>query len=116
MLLMLCLLIIIYNYVQPLLFSYLAAVSLPVKISVLSFSMFPLGFFMGIPFPTGMRLIGCINHALIPWAWAVNACFSVLAPILVIMLAISAGFQAVMWVAVIAYMIAVFSLSRLIRV
>jgi hypothetical protein len=57
--------------------------------------MMPAGFLMGIPFPMGMRALGRRNHALIPWAWAVNGCFSVLAPVLAVMLAMAWGFSLV---------------------
>jgi hypothetical protein len=41
----------------------------------------PLGFLMGMAFPAGIRLLGEERRALIPWAWAVNGCASVLAAI-----------------------------------
>ncbi len=74
----------------------------------------PLGFFMGIPFPMGMKLLGQKNEALIPWAWAVNGCLSVLAPILTIMLAMTAGFKIALWLGAIAYLLAFVSLKKLI--
>ena len=69
---------------------------------------------MGIPFPMGMKLLGQKNEALIPWAWAVNGCLSVLAPILTIMFAMTMGFKAVMWLGAIAYLLAFVSLKKLI--
>jgi hypothetical protein len=73
----------------------IAAYSLPVKF-VLSFLLVaPAAALMGIPFPMGMRLLGEKSPVLIPWAWAVNGCFSVLAPILATMLALGLGFKAV---------------------
>ncbi len=74
----------------------------------------PLGFFMGIPFPMGIKLLGQKNEALIPWAWAINACMSVLAPILTIMLAIVLGFKTVLWFGALAYLLAFVSLRKLI--
>ncbi len=53
----------------------------------------PAGLLMGIPFPLGISILESVAPGLIPWAWAVNGCFSVLAPVLAIMLALSAGFQ-----------------------
>ena len=66
----------------------------------------PLGLPMGIPFPMGMKSLGANTPELIPWAWAVNGCSSVLAPILTIMLAMAVGFQAVMWIGAAAYFLA----------
>jgi len=38
----------------------------------------PVGLFMGMPFPTGMRLAERLSPGLVPWAWCVNACATVL--------------------------------------
>jgi len=51
---------------------------------------------MGIPFPLALKALGKGYVRLIPWAWAVNGCFSVLAPLLAIMLAMVAGFSTVL--------------------
>ena len=111
--LILCLLITIYTYIQPAFFEILSSGSPAIKITSILFSLFPLGFFMGIPFPMGMKLIGQTNHPLIPWAWSVNACMSVIAPILTIMLAIVSGFTTVLWISVMSYIIAFFALNRI---
>ncbi len=113
--LMLCLLLILYNFAQPQLFRYLSPHSLTYRVSALMVTLAPLGFLMGIPFPMGLKLIGHINQSLIPWAWAVNACFSVLSPVLAVMLAISTGFYMVTWFAVIAYMVVYFAMKRLLQ-
>ena len=73
----------------------------------------PLGFFMGIPFPTGMKILGEKCQALIPWAWAINGCLSVLAPILTIIIALVTGFQVILWLSALAYLLAFFSLKNL---
>ncbi len=72
---------------------------------------FPLGIFMGMPFPTGLRLVGERHERLIPWAWAVNGCLSVIAPILTIMVAMTVGFRAVLWIGAAAYFIAFFMMK-----
>jgi hypothetical protein len=61
---------------------------------------------MGIPFPIGLRILGEKNQNLIPWAWAINGCFSVLAPILAVMLAMLAGFKTVLWAGAAGYLLA----------
>ncbi len=69
----------------------------------------PLAFAMGIPFPTGLARLACIEgegEALIPWAWGVNACASVVAAILATLLAIHLGFVVVVATAVLLYAIA----------
>lgn len=59
----------------------------------------PLGFFMGFPFPLGIRITGILERRLIPWAWASNGCASVVATSLAIMLALSIGFSTVLLLA-----------------
>jgi hypothetical protein len=63
---------------------------------VLSFLLVsPAAVLMGISFPIGMRLLGERAPGMIPWAWAVNGCFSVIAPVLATMLALAWGFKVV---------------------
>ncbi|MEK6692396.1 MAG: hypothetical protein AABY44_03105, partial [Nitrospirota bacterium] len=61
--------------------------------------LFPLGFFMGFPFPLGIRAADLCDKRLIPWAWAANGCASVVATSLSIMLAITFGFSSVLLMA-----------------
>lgn len=49
----------------------------------------PLGFFMGMPFPMGIK---ALYQDIIPWAWAINGIASVLSTILAIFLALSFGY------------------------
>ena len=58
---------------------------------------------MGIPFPGGLDWLRQRAPGLIPWAWAINGCTSVLASILAAMLALSAGFSWVLVAAALAY-------------
>ena len=53
---------------------------------------FPLGFLMGFPFPTGIRLLDTVEKKLIPWAWATNAFSSVIGSILALMIAFWGGY------------------------
>jgi hypothetical protein len=70
------------------------------------------GALMGIPFPTGLRLLGQRAPELIPWAWTVNGVFSVLAPLLAVMLALVAGFHGVLLCGAGAYLLAFLLIRR----
>ncbi len=75
----------------------------------------PVGFLMGIPFPAGLRRAASQRPGIVPWAWAVNGCASVVSAVLATMLALEAGFTAVLLVAVLCYALAgllIGSLSR----
>ena len=62
----------------------------------------PLGFFMGFPFPLGIR---AIKKGLIPWAWSINGSASVLSPILAVLFALFIGYNLVLLLAGIVYFI-----------
>lgn len=51
----------------------------------------PLGFLMGIPFPSGVRAAGAAAASAQPWFWSANAAGSVLGSTLAIVVAITAG-------------------------
>ncbi len=63
------------------------------------------GSLMGIPFPAGLKQLGQVDSELIPWAWAVNGAFSVLAPLLAVMFAMAAGFMAVLMLGGASYLL-----------
>ena len=63
------------------------------------------GYFMGMFFPFGITFVKEISPALIPWAWAVNGSASVLGSILAVILAMSFGFNAVLIMASVIYII-----------
>ncbi len=101
----------LYSFLLPALLPIVGAHALPVKLVLVFLLVFPLGFLMGIPFPTGLRTLGETSPLLIPWAWAINGTFSVLAPILAVMLAMIAGFRAVLLAGALAYLLAYCSLT-----
>jgi len=108
-------LIIIYSILLPSLTDTISPYSISVRIISVFLILTPLGLFMGIPFPTGMKILGERNESLIPWAWAINGCFSVLAPILTIMLAMAIGFKMVLWLGALSYMMAFITLQNSLR-
>lgn len=63
----------------------------------------PLGYFMGLPFAAGLRVVEEHHAALVPWAWAVNGSFSVISAVLAVIIALSAGFSVVLWLGAAAY-------------
>src|SRR5712692_122948 len=53
----------------------------------------PLGLLLGIPFPTLLAKAGKASTALVPWAWGVNACATVIGSVLATMLSLEFGFN-----------------------
>ncbi len=59
----------------------------------------PTGLLLGMPFPSGIRVLERIAPRLIPWGWAINAFFSVFGSIFCIVLSMAIGFSNVFYVA-----------------
>ena len=66
----------------------------------------PLAVAMGMPFPLGLRRLSSSNSELIPWAWAINGCASVVSAVLAVVLAMHLGFSAVILIAAVLYLVA----------
>lgn len=63
----------------------------------------PIGFCLGIPFPSGLRLVG--SARIIPWLWGINGLTSVVGSVLAMILAKLAGFSSVMLVGIAIYVV-----------
>jgi len=61
---------------------------------------------MGLPFPLVLRHLGQTRAELLPWAWAINGCASVVAGPLATLLAVGAGLPAVLLAASACYVVA----------
>jgi tRNA (guanine-N(7)-)-methyltransferase len=72
----------------------------------------PLAFAMGMPFPLALGRLAKAAPDLIPWAWAVNGCASVLSAVLATLLAIHLGFNLVVMLAIGLYGVAWASFPR----
>jgi hypothetical protein len=86
--------------VAPPLFRWLMPLPVALKMAVSLALIAPLALFMGMPFPLALVRVAAARPALVPWAWGVNGCASVLSAILAILLAMSLGFNAVVLVAI----------------
>jgi hypothetical protein len=70
----------------------------------------PIGLLMGMPFPTGIRMAERIDAGLVPWAWCVNACSTVLGSVASILIAMFVGLTNVAYGATMIYMLAMLAL------
>ena len=66
----------------------------------------PLGFLLGIPFPTGIRWAGQNRPGVIPWLWGINGVMSVLGSALATLFAIHIGFRLTLLLAALVYVAA----------
>ncbi|MFZ3137516.1 MAG: hypothetical protein WA126_09025 [Thermodesulfovibrionales bacterium] len=107
--------IILYTIFLPYISGIISPHLFTVKIIIILFILMPLGFLMGIPFPAGLKILSNKNQSLIPWAWAINGCLSVLAPILTVILAMAVGFKLVLWIGALTYAIAFLIMKRFLK-
>jgi hypothetical protein len=80
-------------WLLPMLFDFTLGYPFVTRVLITIFSLAPLGFLMGIPFPSGIHKLQTSAPNLIPWAWGVNGAFSVLSSILAALIALSFGFS-----------------------
>jgi hypothetical protein len=90
-------------FMTNLFFDSLNWLPVPVKIFSTILMLGPLAFSMGMPFPLALTDIGVDAPELIPWAWAVNGCASVIAAVLATLLAVFSGFTAVVLTSLFLY-------------
>lgn len=63
----------------------------------------PLAWLMGLPFPLALTRLGEEARELVPWAWAINGCLTVVGSILTVVLSMNLGFAVVMVFGVMTY-------------
>ncbi len=93
----------LYLVMLPILFHWLMPLNDIYRIVISAILIAPLAFLMGMPFPTGLSKL---DAQMIPWAWGVNGCASVIAAVLATMLAIHVGFNVVIVLSLALYILA----------
>jgi len=89
------------KYAMP----HLMGLSLPMRWLVTAAGLLPLGILMGMPFPTGLRLVERMDESIRPWAWGVNAFATVIGSMLCVLVSIHAGFTTALAAAMGIYVI-----------
>ena len=87
---------------------------LPGRIAVAFALIFPLGFFLGMPFPLGILAIRQMPRGAVAWAWSMNGLFTVVGGIGSVLLSIFFGFNISLLVAFAIYL-AAFSFFAMLR-
>lgn len=86
------------------------ALPLALKILIAVAMIAPVGFAMGMPFPTGLTLLEKIMPPAVRWAWSVNAASSVLGSAAAMFLAIYLGLKMTLCIGGLFYLMALASL------
>jgi hypothetical protein len=85
-----------------------------IRVAVALLMIFPLSFFMGMPFPLGVLVVEKFPRGAIAWAWAVNGVSTVLGGFLAIVISLVAGFSAALIVGWCVYVLAFIALRALV--
>ncbi|MBW1881058.1 MAG: hypothetical protein JRJ84_22120 [Deltaproteobacteria bacterium] len=80
----------------------LGGTAMPLRIAITALLVFPLGFFMGMPFPKGTQKVG----ALVDWGFAINGATSVLGASAILLVAFAWGLDVALLVGVACYGVA----------
>jgi spermidine synthase len=95
-----------YLFFLPWLFQWCASLAHVLKVALTLALIAPLAFCMGMPFPLGLAQVAVRMPEMIPWAWAINGCMSVVSAVLATILAIHYGFTVVVGLALGFYVLA----------
>jgi len=90
-------------FVMPIVFHWALGFALGWRVAVSVALLAPVGLLLGMPFPIGLRLLGEEESLLVPWAWAVNAFFTVIGSVSAMILGMILGFTAVEMIAAACY-------------
>ena len=112
--------LLLYVFILPRLLNALVGLPFAAKLLSSAILLVPLGFAMGMPFPTGLRALASIPVPEFPraeksecqensveWAWAMNAGSSVLGSVLAMVIAIQFGLNATLACGAGAYLMAI---------
>jgi hypothetical protein len=118
--------LLLYVFILPGLLNALVGLPFEAKLLVSAALLVPLGFAMGMPFPTGLRALASIPVPEFPaasrgefqdnaveWAWAMNAGSSVLGSVLAMVIAIQFGLNVTLACGAVAYLMAILLLTTL---
>jgi len=93
--------ILFFNYALP----HMMGLALHIRWAVAAGSMLPIGLLLGMPFPTGMRLVEKMDESVRPWAWGINSCATVLGSMFCILLSIQSGFTVALLTGCVIYIL-----------
>jgi hypothetical protein len=76
-----------------------------VRIAIAIATLTPIGMLLGIPMPTGIRMLRARAPQMIAWAWGINGALSVMGATVAIFIAMNWGFSAALYTASAVYLV-----------
>jgi len=104
---------VIYSLVLGPLLSGTVGLGLGAKLAITLFVIGIPAFFMGMPFPLGLKKLDATKKKAVPWAWGVNGFASVISVSLAVMFSVEFGFVIVLLLSALAYFLALLSVRTL---
>lgn len=98
--------LVLFGVLTPYLVAMFQESATALRILVATGILFPLGLFMGMAFPLGMKLASALSESLTPWLWGINGTTSVCASVLAVVIALSSSISASFWTGFLCYVIA----------
>ncbi len=107
--------LVLYAFFLTDILSTSAGAPVPVKIFIALLVVGLPAFFMGLPFPLGLKSLTEKHSEKIAWAWGINGFFSVIATPLALIIAVEAGAFLVIFLAASAYLMALLAMISFFR-
>ena len=104
-----------YALMSPSLTAVLVGAPGVVKIGAAFALIAPLATLMGMPFPRALARLNAVDSSLLPWAWGINGCASVIGAVLATLIAIHLGHTVVILAGVVLYAAAAACVNRMAR-
>ena len=104
-----------YALMSPSLTAVLVGAPGVVKIGAAFALIAPLATLMGMPFPRALARLNAVDPSLLPWAWGINGCASVIGAVLATLIAIHLGHTVVILAGVVLYAAAAACVGRMAR-
>lgn len=98
--------------VVPPLVTYAIPFARGVRMAIAAGLLIPLGIVLGVPMPTGLRLLNARAPHMIPWAWGINGALSVMGATLAIFVAMNWGFDTALLTACGTYLLGLWCFVR----
>ena len=83
-----------------------------VRIAIAIALLLPSGVLLGVPMPTGLRLLAARSPQMVAWAWGMNGALSVLGATLAIFIAMNWGFRLTLLSASVVYLLALAAFAQ----
>ncbi|MBZ0204449.1 MAG: hypothetical protein K8I03_15665 [Ignavibacteria bacterium] len=100
--------LLLFGFITPSIIIAFREYSTAIRLLVSVLILFPMGLFLGMAFPIGMKLASKRSEgAITPWLWGINGVMSVLATVISIIIAMNYGISASYWSGAACYLLAI---------